>query len=421
MLELDAAWRSSLTSLMATWVQKHGGARGDTEPRIEILEVEELVEGRPGILDVLANVDGELAHAVLGLRTPGEEVRFVRSGDDAVIGLHEDALGLGMVVDALLDTELAPLVLAVVTGDGGDPGAVSLIADDDSGLTLLFSERYSLTVFPWLFDRPHPGVELLVALDEAGFNHLAAPVALWRRGGRDLGMVQEPMAGAAAGWALALTSLRDLYAGDGPPEDAGGDFASEARALGVMTGRMHVSLERAFGRRAENVAARLDIVATRLRTEDPSLLETPGLATVVEALRTAGTRLTTIRTHGDFGLERVARTDQGWMVADTMPGGYRPGGIGPEFRSPLEDVADMFWSFHRVALAAALEREPSDFGSLIDQAKAWEARNRRAFLVGYLATAGIGGLVPADREMVRNLVGVLELERAAERGSRPGD
>jgi len=122
MLELDAAWRSSLTSLMATWVQKHGGARGDTEPRIEILEVEELVEGRPGILDVLANVDGELAHAVLGLRTPGEEVRFVRSGDDAVLGLHEDALGLGMVVDALLDTELAPLVLAVVTGDGGDPG-----------------------------------------------------------------------------------------------------------------------------------------------------------------------------------------------------------------------------------------------------------------------------------------------------------
>jgi len=38
-----------------------------------------------------------------------------------------------MVVDALLDTELAPLVLAVVTGDGGDPGAVSLVADDDSG------------------------------------------------------------------------------------------------------------------------------------------------------------------------------------------------------------------------------------------------------------------------------------------------
>jgi len=102
------------------------------------------------------------------------------------------------------------------------------------------------------------------------------------------------------------------------------------------------------------------------------------------------------------------------MVADTMPAAP-PGGIGPEFRSPLEDVADMFWSFHRVALAAALEREPSDFGSLIDQAKAWEARNRRAFLVGYLATAGIGGLVPADREMVRNLVGVLELERAAER------
>jgi len=161
-----------------------------------------------------------------------------------------------------------------------------------------------------------------------------------------------------------------------------------ARALGVMTGRMHVSLERAFGRRAENVAARLDIVATRLRTEDPSLLETPGLATVVEALRTAGTRLTTSARTGisaSSGWRAPTRLDGRRHHARRLP----PGRHRPEFRSPLEDVADMFWSFHRVALAAALEREPSDFGSLIDQAKAWEARNRRAFLVGYLATAGI--------------------------------
>jgi len=258
-----------------------------------------------------------------------------------VLGLHEDALGLGMVVDALLDTELAPLVRAVVTGDGGDPGAVLARRRRRQRADLLFSERYSLTVFPWLFDRPHPGVELLVALDEAGFNHLAAPVALWRRGGRDLGMVQEPMAGAAAGWALALTSLRDLYAGDGPPEDAGGDFASEARALGVMTaGCTCRSSGRRSARRERGRTPRHRRHPAAHRGPEPP--RDPGPRHGGRGAAHGGTRLTTIRTHGDFGLERVARTDQGWMVADTMPGGYRPGGIGPEFRSPLEDVADMF-------------------------------------------------------------------------------
>ena len=53
-------------------------------------------------------------------------------------------------------------------------------------------------------------------------------------------------------------------------------------------------------------------------------------------------------------------------------------------------------------------------------AQAWEARNRRAFVAGYLATPGIGGLVPTDREVVRNLVAVFELERAARLTRPPG-
>ena len=55
-----------------------------------------------------------------------------------------------------------------------------------------------------------------------------------------------------------------------------------------------------------------------------------------------------IRTHGDLHLGRVARTNQGWVVADWLPGGVGAAGDAL-FRSPLADVADMLWSLHHVA------------------------------------------------------------------------
>ena len=122
-----------------------------------------------------------------------------------------------------------------------------------------------------------------------------------------------------------------------------------------------------------------------------------------------------IRTHGDFHLGRTARTDQGWVVADCLPAGYVAGAAEPRWRSPLADVADMAWSLHHVAATAISERDALGRAEFVELAAAWEARNRRAFLAGYLGTAGIGGLVPADREVVRDLVAVFELERAAGR------
>jgi len=81
-------------------------------------------------------------------------------------------------------------------------------------------------------------------------------------------------------------------------------------------------------------------------------------------------------------------------------------------------VADLAWSFHHVGAIAISERDPLGRGEFAPLATAWEARNRRAFLSGYLATPGIGGLVPTDREVVRQLVAVFELERAARRAAQ---
>jgi len=415
MLELTDDRRLSLTQLVSAWLAQHREDRSAAEPPVEVREVEVLRAGRPGLLDVIAEAEGRAVHAVLGVRRLGEETQSLGTTDDPVLGLFEDDEGLGMVVDALHDAELAPLVLAAVTGDDTPVTGVTPVADTDEGVVLAFAERCTLTVFPRLFDGLHPGVELLVALDEAGFNHLAAPVALWRRGGRDLGVVQELLAGSAGGWALALTSLRDLYASGGLPEEAGGDFGPEGRALGTMTARMHLALDRSFGRRSEDVTERVDSVERIVVAADPALLDAPGVGEAFEALRAANLHGPVLHTHGDFHLGRTARTDQGWVVADCMPGGVPPGATDVVFRSPLADVADMLWSLHHVASVAASERDPTGRSGLAALAQGWEARNRRAFLSGYLATPGIGGLVPTDRETVGKLAAVFELERAAAR------
>lgn len=380
---------------------------------VAVRQVEVLRPGRPGLLDVIAEVTGRTAHAVLGIRRPGEEAHLLRAADEPVLGLLDDEEGLGVVVDALRDADLAPLVLSAVTGEPPLDEPVAPLADDDGAQVLGFGDRCTLSVFPWLAPGPHPGVALLVALDEAGFNHLAAPLALWRRGGRDLGLVQEMLVGSAGGWALALTSLRDLYASGGPPERAGGDFGPEARAIGTMAARMHLALDRAFGRRAEPVAAWAERVEAEILDTDPGLLEVAGAREALVSLRRTDLAVPVVRTHGDFHLGRTARTDQGWVVADCSPGGVLPGSSQPVPRSPLGDVADLLWSLHRVATEAAFERDPTGRVGLAAMAQAWEARNRRAFVAGYLGTPGIGGLVPADREVVGNLAAAFELERAA--------
>ncbi|HTT86390.1 MAG TPA: hypothetical protein VMF60_03385, partial [Acidimicrobiales bacterium] len=141
-----------------------------------------------------------------------------------------------------------------------------------------------------------------------------------------------------------------------------------------------------------------------------------------------------IRTHGDFHIGRVARTEQGWYVTDFSTGGRPATGAGitppaedpatvpaqstgdaPVYRSPLADVADLLWSLGAVAADAAEERDPAGREGLGELAAAWEARNRRAFFAGYLGVAGISGLVPPSREAVRVLVTAFELERTAQR------
>jgi maltokinase len=399
----------SLRALAEAWLNLRGSGPGG---EVEVVRAEVLRAGRPGLLDLVVRVGAREAHMVAGLRSVGDEPHFLRAGEESALGLLDDDHGLAICTDALRDAQLAPLLLATVRGVEPRPGPVAVLRDDDDASVIDCGDRGELSVFPWLADKARPDVDLLVALDEAGFNHIAAPLVRWAWKGRDLGVVQEPLADRSGGWALALTSLRDLYASGGAPEAAGGDFGSEARALGTMTARMHLALDRAFLRHPEPVADWVDGAEEEIAAADPSLLGAPGVADLVKWIRESDVRLPVIRTHGDFHLGRTARTDQGWVVSDCAPGGVLAGTSAPGRRTPLGDVADMLWSMHQTSVTAAKERDPAGRLGLQALGQAWESRNRRAFVAGYLGTAGIGGLVGPDRDLVRRLVSFLELARS---------
>ena len=227
-----------------------GGAGG-----VRVLDAEVLGPGRPGIVDVVAELGDRFVHVPFGLRTPGEEARFIPDGDDAVLGSLVDDDGSAIVFDATRDAVVAAMLLERVSGEVVQASLVRHLRDDRGSVTLAMEDRIAFTVFNEVVDGPRPDLELFLALDEVGFNHLAAPLAVWRRAGRDLGVAQEYLAGASSGYVLAPTSVRDLYASGGPPELAGGDFGAEAHRLGTMTARMHLGLDKAFGRPAPATSA----------------------------------------------------------------------------------------------------------------------------------------------------------------------
>jgi len=413
--------RAALGELVAAYAARRPGWDGDATGPVRVIDAQTMVAGRPGVIDVVADIGGRVVHEPLGLRAPGDEARFLAETEDPVLGLFEDVDGLAVVFEALHDGDVAGALIEAVSGRHVDSALVRLVRIDDEATTVAAEDRLALTVFNDVGSPARRGLETLIALDEMGFNHIAAPLAVWRRAGRDLGVVQEYLAGASDGWALALTSVRDLYAAGGPPEEAGGDFGTEAHRIGTMAARMHLALDRAFGRRRDDAEAYADAVEEAVAEHAPSLLERPGVGELLGKVRALEVPLHGIRTHGDFHLGLVCRTEQGWYVADfpsrppAISAGSAPAppGSGPVLRSPLADVADMLWSFGRVAVVAAEERDPSGSEGLRQMAEAWERRNRRAFFAGYLGVPGISGLVPPGHDAVHLLSTCFELERTA--------
>ncbi len=421
---------------------------GVEEPSsVEVVHAEVLRDDWPLLVRLLVDADGHCYQVLLGLRHHWDQLDFLRGHDDATVGPVEvDGEG-AIAYDAVFDPDLALHLFWRVTGGDESAERVRPIGVEQSNSSLVYDERLILKLFRRLLPGPNPEVEVTSGLSRVGFPWVAEALAtestVTEGGvegspaeegvGYDLALLQPFLAGGVDGWALALTSLRDLFgvhdtqsmpvivAGAPPPPadpaEAGGDFSAEAHRLGETTAALHIALAEAFGREEGNAAAWADDIERQARR---ALEDVISALAIVDDLRRAEPG-PAIRTHGDYHLGQVMRTDAGWYVLDFEGEPDRPLEERQRPTSPLRDVAGMLRSLHYASAVALAERDGPEFEQ---PAAAWEARNRQAFLDGYLPAATKGGILPADQASVDAVLAAFELEKAVyelayERAHRP--
>ncbi|MGH9263433.1 MAG: maltokinase N-terminal cap-like domain-containing protein [Acidimicrobiales bacterium] len=425
-----------LLPALAAWLPRQRWYLGQVEPAsLTILDQEIRGDRFPVLIRLLLDADGAAYQAVVGVRSRDEHPEFLRGHDAAMIadvGTHQ---GDGIAYDGVYDPDLALVILdAVAPHEKAERSRV--MGAEQSNTSLVYDERIILKLFRRVQPGHNPEVEITEALAAEGFSNVAEPLATLRSGDYDLAILQPFLAGAVEGWALALTSLRDLFGmhdtasipvinldAPPPPPDpgqAGGDFSGEAARLGAVTGEMHVALADAFGRHHADSGAWAASIEKQLAVLGPDDIDRRGAQAILDQLANLDPGYA-IRVHGDYHLGQVLRTDAGWYVLDFEGEPARPLEERRRPSSPLKDVAGMLRSFHYASAVARTER---GMEALKDLALAWEDRNRQAFLRGYLRAAGPAGILPPDPECVDAVLAAFELEKAVyelgyERAYRP--
>ncbi|HTV11792.1 MAG TPA: phosphotransferase [Acidimicrobiales bacterium] len=380
--------------------------------------------GAASLLWAVVDADGCEYQLVISKR-PGMGLPEILTG-------HEEAL-IGSsagwrCIDATVDPEMALVLLEAASGGAERAERARPLVAEQSNSSVIYDDRLILKVFRRLSMGANPDVEVTSALAATGFKHVAKPIVRWQRDGRDLAFGQQYLAGGTDGWALALTSLRDFYGATekrAHPGRSGGDFAAEAARLGQVTGEMHLAMATAYptseelGHTWAELVGRLEAQVERLVPE----LATSGRPLFDRLHEVKGPGLS-VRTHGDFHLGQVMRTDAGWYVLDFEGEPNRPLEQRLCPTSVMKDVAGMLRSLQYASRFALGERSDVGSADLEARAEAWEERNSAAFMHGYYETSGIERLLPPsrqDREAVRV---AFELEKALyeveyERSFRP--
>ncbi|MGH9153571.1 MAG: maltokinase N-terminal cap-like domain-containing protein, partial [Acidimicrobiales bacterium] len=225
---------TAVDRLLPAYLGRQRWYSGPPPEAATVVEREHLGEG---VEWLLVDAGGARYQVVVGRRPAHAIPEFLHGQDHAVLGVVDDDIAF----DATLDPEYAKVVLArVAPGEEGE--LVRPMGAEQSNTSLVFDDRVVLKLFRRLHPGANPDVEVTMGLAGQGFASVAEPLGVWRRAGVDLAVAVRYLAGGAEGWALALTSLRDLYAGaTDDPAAAGGDFAAEAGRLGEVTAGMHLA------------------------------------------------------------------------------------------------------------------------------------------------------------------------------------
>jgi maltokinase len=359
-------------------------------------------------------VEGARYQLLLGERPGGEPADFLAGRDDAFLGCP----GATYFYDATYDAELMLALFEVITGSRAV--RVRPVGAEQSNTSLVFDDRTIVKVYRRLLEGANPDIEVTTALVAAGFTHVAEPAGTWQADGIDLAFAQRFLAGGSEGWALALTSLRDLFHSASPePAEAGGDFSGEAGRLGRVSAEMHLALARAFPEGTDELRHAwpgfVDQLDSRLHqavSRDEGGERVAVVRDLLGRLRSLRDPGPALRVHGDYHLGQVMRTDGGWFVLDFEGEPARPFHERTRPSSAMKDVTGMLRSLDYAARFVLRERESTDPDDGVARADAWEAHNRAAFLDGYLSVGGIDGLLAAPGETRELVLAAFELDKA---------
>ncbi len=370
-----------------------------------------------GLVDA-THVDGEeVAYQLfVGLRSVRDLPDFLHGKEREVIGHLPGEDGDVVAYDALVDPDLAIEVLHLVAPEV----EVELrrpIVLEHSNSSVVFDEKLILKLFRRVEPGPNPDMVITRELAKRDYPYVLAPLAELRRDDTDLAVLREFLVGATEGWQLARTSVRDLLASRLPPEETGGDLAPDMERLGGVLGELHVTMAAIWGtapgdvtswgaqmeeqlREVELVSVGpevdLDAAAVRDRYQRVAALEDVG---------------TQIHIHGDLHLAQVIRVDDGWRVLDFEGEPARRRDDPMTVSSPLRDVAGIMRSLHYAAATGLGEWNPDD-ETLVRLARAWELRNRDAFLAGYYGVEALAPLLPGSDAARAEVMAAFELDKA---------
>ena len=438
----------AIEDALATWLgtQRWFAGKGQGLRDLAIVADTELVSGDPELRHLIVAVSHGTAvdyyQVLIGLRRrlPArlKHARIGPSGDgrQAYDALHDADLTKPLLAGIAAGTEIGSLRMRAIPGARFETGRDSLVlGSEQSNTSLIYGEESILKVFRRLSPGPNPDLEVTTALARLGSPQVAEPLG-WietRLEGAptSLAILSRYLRLATDGWTLAATSVRDLYAAVGDAGDrdqndrtadgrtaakvragdAGGDFAGEARRLGIATAQVHADLAAAFGTDELGTDAVGEVTERMYRKLDLAVAAVPELAKHVDMISDAYSELAKLtgpfpvqRVHGDYHLGQVLRTETGWVVLDFEGEPATPLAQRRARSSPLRDVAGMLRSFDYAARHQLIGHAGQ--AALSDAARDWVRRNASAFCVGY---AEAGGLDPVANQV---LLRALQLDKA---------